>query len=155
MYLACCCVFEQLIYPCLLVQGLQASSNCRTKEQKIKKEDESFSITIVKNVDIAYEFGKIKTATQLSAGFALETTDELKHSVSKLDKKNFDIVILNSMSDEQATFGYDTNKISIIRNDLTQKKFPLKRKTEGVTDSISEIETVLMQKTMLQQLSVA
>jgi len=75
--------------------------------------------------------------------------------VNKLTKKNLDMVVLNSMNDEQATFGYDTNKISIIRNDLIQKQFSLKQKTEVAKDIINEIETLLMEKTMLQKLSVA
>jgi len=94
---------------------------------------------MVKNIDIAYEFGKIKTDRQISVGFALETNDELKHAMGKLAKKNFDMVVLNSMNDSNATFGFDTNKITIIKNDFSQKEFPLKSKTEVAGDIVQEI----------------
>ncbi len=154
MYLACCRFFETVDIA-VFAAAVADYRPAQIAEQKIKKDDESFTIKMVKNVDIAHEFGKIKIATQLSVGFALETNDELKHAVNKLTKKNLDMVVLNSMNDEQATFGYDTNKISIIRNDLIQKQFSLKQKTEVAKDIINEIETLLMQKTMLQKLSVA
>jgi len=154
MYLACCRFFETVDIA-VFAAAVADYRPAQIAEQKIKKDDESFTIKMVKNVDIAHEFGKIKIATQLSVGFALETNDELKHAVNKLTKKNLDMVVLNSMNDEQATFGYDTNKISIIRNDLIQKQFSLKQKTEVAKDIINEIETLLMEKTMLQKLSVA
>jgi len=73
--------------------------------KKIKKDDDSFTIKMIKNIDIAFEFGKIKTPAQVAVGFALETNDELQHAVAKLSKKNLDMVVLNSMNDANATFG--------------------------------------------------
>ncbi|MES1220041.1 MAG: phosphopantothenoylcysteine decarboxylase, partial [Bacteroidota bacterium] len=84
-----------------------------------------------------------KANKQLSVGFALETNDELKHAIGKLDKKNFDIVVLNSMNDVSATFGYDTNKISIIKKDFSKKDFPLKNKSEVAKDIVDEISVTL------------
>lgn len=101
---------------------------------------------MVKNVDIAYEFGKVKSAKQLSIGFALETNDEVKHAVGKLNKKNFDMVILNSMNDSQAGFGFDTNKISIIKKDLSQTDYPLKNKSSVAEDIVHEIAGLLLQQ---------
>ena len=69
----------------------------KLQKQKIKKDDDSFTIKMVKNVDIAYEFGKVKTSKQIAVGFALETNDELQHAVFKLNKKNLDMVVLNSV----------------------------------------------------------
>ncbi len=112
-------------------------------KQKIKKEASSFTLKMVKNVDIAYEFGKIKSPEQISVGFALETNDEDKHAVGKLVKKNFDMVVLNSMNDANATFGFDTNKISIIKSDFSQKLFPLKNKKDVATDIVNEIEVTM------------
>ena len=65
------------------------------------------------------------------------------------------MVVLNSMNDENATFGFDTNKISIIKNDFTQKDFPLKPKTEVAKDIVYEIEMLLSQKSVFRMLSVA
>jgi phosphopantothenoylcysteine decarboxylase/phosphopantothenate--cysteine ligase len=154
MFLACCNFFESIdiaVFSAAVADYRPAIIS----EQKIKKDDATFSIRMVKNVDIAYEFGKIKTAQQIAVGFALETNDELKHAVGKLDKKNLDMVVLNSMNDANATFGFDTNKISIIKNDFTQKNFPLKPKSEVANDIVSEIKTFLSHKNIYPSLSVA
>ena len=98
------------------------------------------------NIDIAFEFGKIKAADQLAIGFALETKDKIKHAREKLEKKNFDMLILNSMSDTHATFGYDTNKISLYRKDGICKDFLLKAKTEMAVDIVFEVADILSHK---------
>lgn len=137
MYLACCRYFEEAD----IVVFAAAVADYRpavVANQKIKKNDEEFFIRMVKNIDIAYEFGQIKQPHQLSVGFALETNNELQHAIGKLQKKNFDMVVLNSMNDAQAGFGYDTNKISIIRDDLTKTDFDLKTKKEVAFDIVSE-----------------
>ena len=67
--------------------------------------------------------GRLKNPNQLSIGFALETHDELLHAKRKLDKKQFDMVVLNSMNDENACFGYDSNKIHIIKRILPGNHF--------------------------------
>lgn len=138
MYLACCRFFERAdiaVFAAAVADYRPAS----VAEQKIKKSENSFTINMVKNVDIAFEFGKIKSADQLSVGFALETNDEMFHAQEKLRKKNFDMVVLNSMNDPNATFGYDTNKITIIRKDKTRKEFRLKQKKEVARDIVQEI----------------
>ena len=114
--------------------------------QKIKKDNRDFTIRMVKNVDIAYEFGKVKTPHQLSIGFALETENEIEHARTKLSRKNFDMVILNSMNDNQATFEHDTNKITIIKRDLTHKTFPLKSKKEVAKDIVHQISVQVIRK---------
>jgi phosphopantothenoylcysteine decarboxylase/phosphopantothenate--cysteine ligase len=109
MYLACCRFFEQAD----IVVFAAAVADYRPEKiavQKIKKNEDSFEIKMVKNIDIAYEFGCIKANRQLSVGFALETNDEVKHAIGKLNKKNFDMIVLNSMNDANAGFGYDTKK---------------------------------------------
>ncbi|QNA43492.1 phosphopantothenoylcysteine decarboxylase domain-containing protein [Lacibacter sediminis] len=137
MYLACCRYFEEAD----IVVFAAAVADYRPAviaNQKIKKNDEDFFIRMVKNIDIAYEFGQIKQPHQLSVGFALETNNELQHAIGKLEKKNFDMVVLNSMNDAQAGFGFDTNKISIIRNDQTRVEFDLKPKSEVAIDIVNE-----------------
>src|SRR5690349_2493637 len=107
MYLACCHFFEG-VDVAVFAAAVADYRPDKIADQKIKKDESSFTIRMVKNIDIAYEFGEIKTDRQISVGFALETNDELTHAIGKLAKKNFDMVILNSMNDSNATFGFDT-----------------------------------------------
>lgn len=111
--------------------------------QKIKKSDAEFSIVLKKNVDIAAEFGKIKKKKQLSIGFALETNNELAHAQAKLQKKNFDLIVLNSLNDKGAGFQFNTNKITTVDRNSKITKFGLKSKTAVADDIIHAIETLL------------
>lgn len=142
MYLACCHFFEEVDIA-IFAAAVADYRPDKIAEQKIKKDESSFTIKMVKNIDIAFEFGKIKAERQISVGFALETNDELTHAIGKLAKKNFDMVILNSMNDSYATFGFDTNKITIIKNDFSQKDFPLKSKAEVASDIVQEISETI------------
>ncbi|MEO6452839.1 MAG: phosphopantothenoylcysteine decarboxylase [Ginsengibacter sp.] len=154
MDLACCRFFEDMDIA-IFAAAVADYRPEHIAEQKIKKDESSFTIKMVKNVDIAYEFGKIKTARQLSIGFALETNDELTHATGKLLKKNFDMVILNSMNDNKATFGFDTNKITMITSDFAQKEFSLKHKNEVAKDIIEAVfELWLKKKSNLQIMSL-
>jgi len=145
MYLACCRFFEEVDIA-IFAAAVADYRPAKIAEQKIKKDDSSFMISMVKNVDIAHEFGKVKGEGQLSVGFALETNDELSHAQAKLQKKNFDMVILNSMNDANATFGYDTNKITAIKKDLEPKEFSLKQKSEVAKDIVREIGGLLIRQ---------
>jgi phosphopantothenoylcysteine decarboxylase / phosphopantothenate---cysteine ligase len=145
MYLACCHYFEEVDIA-VFAAAVADYRPSKIETQKIKKEGDSFLINMVKNVDIAYEFGKIKGMHQLSIGFALETHDELLHAKRKLDKKQLDLVVLNSLNDEQAGFGYDSNKIQIIKPDFTRKSFPLKHKSAVAEDILREIQKILSEK---------
>lgn len=147
MYLACCHHFES----CDAAVFSAAVADYRPKlvaKQKIKKEEVSFVIEMVKNVDIAAEFGKYKTPEQISVGFALETNNEEAHAVGKLCRKNFDLVVLNSMNDAGAAFGHDTNKISIIGRDLQKKSFALKQKNEVAKDIVAEMGRLLTEQSL-------
>ncbi|XHR93620.1 phosphopantothenoylcysteine decarboxylase [Mucilaginibacter sp. UC70_90] len=104
--------------------------------QKMKKSAHEFSLQMVKNVDIAFEFGKIKRNDQVSVGFALETNDEEQNALKKLYSKNLDLIVLNSVKDEGAAFGYDTNKITIINRDFLFQAYPLKSKAEVARDIV-------------------
>lgn len=114
--------------------------------QKLKKESDELFIKLVKNPDIALEFGRIKTDKQLSVGFALETNNELINAEKKLRFKNFDMVVLNSMNDAYATFEYDTNKITLIQQDFTVEEFPVKQKSEVAVDITKAIEKIFLKK---------
>jgi phosphopantothenoylcysteine decarboxylase/phosphopantothenate--cysteine ligase len=101
---------------------------------KMKKLANEFDLRMVKNVDIAYEFGQVKRDDQIAIGFALETNDEEQNALKKLYKKNFDLIVLNSTQDKDATFGFDTNKITIINRDFVFRALPLKTKAEAGAD---------------------
>ena len=76
---------------------------------------------------------------QFVVGFALETENEKENAIEKLQKKNLDMIILNSTKDKGATFGFDTNKISIIEKDLSVTNYGLKEKSEVAKDIVSAI----------------
>jgi phosphopantothenoylcysteine decarboxylase/phosphopantothenate--cysteine ligase len=81
--------------------------------QKIKKQGEELPLRLAPNVDIAYELGKIKKEGQIHVGFALETEQEEAHAKAKLVRKNFDLIVLNSATEEGVGFKHDTNKVRI------------------------------------------
>lgn len=109
---------------------------------KIKKKDDTITLELVKNIDIAATIGKTKKANQLMVGFALETDNELENAKTKLKSKNLDFIVLNSLKNEGTCFGSDNNKITIIDNN-NQYDFELKNKNEVATDIISFIEKKL------------
>lgn len=108
-------------------------------EVKIKKKDEDMRIELAKTIDIAATLGRQKRPGQLLAGFALETNNEEGNALTKLEKKNLDFIVLNSLRDAGAGFGHDTNKITILRRDGSKTEFELKSKTEVARDIVAEI----------------
>ena len=107
-------------------------------EQKIKRVGESMDIHLVPNPDIAAELGRMKQAGQLLVGFALETNDEEANAQKKLQKKNFDFIVLNSLRNEGTCFRSDDNQISII-SASGRKDFEKKPKTQVASDIIDEL----------------
>lgn len=108
-------------------------------DQKLKKEKASIDIELVKTQDIALSLGKIKKSGQFTVGFALETENEFKNALDKLKNKNFDLIVLNSLNDEGAGFGVDTNKITIIDKHNKSQQFELKNKQEVADDIVNTI----------------
>jgi phosphopantothenoylcysteine decarboxylase/phosphopantothenate--cysteine ligase len=107
-------------------------------ENKIKKKDETLSISLNKTRDILKEMGAKKKDSQFVVGFALETENEIENAQSKLKRKNADMIALNSLNNTGAGFKYDTNKISIIdENNITD--FELKDKSEVAADIVAKI----------------
>ena len=82
-------------------------------EKKIKKDNNELNIKFEKTTDILFELGQNKK-NQILVGFALENNNELSNAINKLEKKNLDLIVLNSLNDEGAGFGYDTNKITVV-----------------------------------------
>jgi phosphopantothenoylcysteine decarboxylase/phosphopantothenate--cysteine ligase len=108
-------------------------------DQKIKKKDENLSLTLTKTRDIAASLGKLKHNGQLIIGFALETENEEANAIKKLEAKNFDLIVLNSLQDKGAGFGHDTNKITIIDRKNERSSFDLKNKKEVARDIVEAI----------------
>jgi phosphopantothenoylcysteine decarboxylase / phosphopantothenate---cysteine ligase len=111
----------------------------KVAEQKIKKNGETMTIALTKTPDIAASLGKLKKAGQLTVGFALETEQEQENAFKKLESKNFDFIILNSLNDKGAGGGHDTNKITIISRNHELKEFDLKNKKEVAKDIVGVI----------------
>ncbi|WP_312321795.1 bifunctional phosphopantothenoylcysteine decarboxylase/phosphopantothenate--cysteine ligase CoaBC [Soonwooa sp.] len=106
--------------------------------EKIKKNDSEFSIELVKNKDILLQMGKEKHS-QFLVGFALETQNEEENAKGKLEKKNLDMIVLNSLRDEGAGFQNDTNKIKIFTKD-EKRVFDLKSKEEVAIDILNLVK---------------
>ena len=106
-------------------------------DQKIKKADETLTIRLTKTQDILRSLGERKRQQKL-IGFALETNNELENARVKLQKKNLDFVVLNSLQDKGAGFQNDTNKVSFVFQDEV-KSFGLKPKSEVAVDILNEI----------------
>jgi len=106
---------------------------------KIKKSDGQKSIELKPTVDILASLGKIKKNDQVLVGFALETEDEENNAISKLHNKNLDLIVLNSLNDEGAGFGHDTNKVTIINRAEEKFIYDLKTKEEVATDIVNKI----------------
>lgn len=108
-------------------------------EKKIKKKEDTFSIELIKTTDIAKTLGQQKRENQLMVGFALETDNEVANAKAKIQSKNLDMIVLNSLQDSGAGFGHDTNKISIIKKDDTIIAFDLKSKQDVAQDIVNAI----------------
>ncbi|HBT86877.1 MAG TPA: bifunctional phosphopantothenoylcysteine decarboxylase/phosphopantothenate--cysteine ligase CoaBC, partial [Porphyromonadaceae bacterium] len=114
------------------------------EEKKIKRNEKAnLTIELIPNPDIAASLGKIKRDDQVLIGFALETNDEEANATKKMKKKNLDYIVLNSLTDEGAGFGKDTNKVTIFSRDGNKISYDLKSKKEVAKDIIN----VLISKT--------
>ena len=110
--------------------------------QKIKKQPEQHTLTLnlVETQDIAASLGASKQKNQMLVGFALETNDESAHAQAKLQHKHFDYIVLNSLRDEGAGFGTETNKVTVFAADGTKKDVPLQSKQDIAEAIISLIQ---------------
>lgn len=98
---------------CVFAAAVADYAPAKVSPEKIKKSEAALSIELVKNVDIAASLGTKKKQNQVHIGFALETENEAKNAQTKLNKKNFDMIVLNSMNEPGAGFQLDTNKVHI------------------------------------------
>jgi phosphopantothenoylcysteine decarboxylase/phosphopantothenate--cysteine ligase len=106
---------------------------------KIKKKDEEFTIQLKKTTDILKQLGSIKSKNQILIGFALENKDEKTYALKKLEEKNADAIVLNSLNDEGAGFAHDTNKVTIFEKNGIETNYDLKSKTAVANDIVEKI----------------
>jgi phosphopantothenoylcysteine decarboxylase/phosphopantothenate--cysteine ligase len=117
-----------------------------TAESKIKKTGDQMTLRLVPTKDIAAALGAMKLPHQVLAGFALETDNEMQNAQKKLESKNFDFIVLNSLKDKGAGFGYDTNKVTIVSRLKGAVAYDLKSKTLVAKDIADQIEEEFTQK---------
>lgn len=113
---------------------------------KIKKSGDHIELQLVKNPDIAATLGRRKQPGQILVGFALETRDEEKHALQKLESKNLDFIVLNSLRDPGAGFETDTNKVTLYFRDTKSRALGLKAKTAVAGDIADELARLLIPK---------
>ncbi len=108
-------------------------------DAKVKREKSNYTIELTPTQDIAASLGQVKTERQFLVGFALETNNEEQNAQLKLEKKNLDLIVLNSLNDSGAGFQHDTNKITIFTREGQVKKYELKPKSQVAKDIVDEI----------------
>ena len=111
----------------------------RPATEKIKKQDGDLNLLLTKTKDILSKAGELKTKEQILVGFALETENGKENALKKLSLKNADLIVLNSLTDEGAGFGYSTNKISIFERNGVEHLFEKKPKEEVAADIVNAI----------------
>ena len=110
---------------------------------KIKRDETELTLRLKPTTDIAETLGTNKKPSQILVGFALETDNELENAKAKLLRKNLDIIVLNSLKEVGAGFGYDTNRITIIDRNNNIDKFELKSKEEAAKDILNTIVAII------------
>ena len=105
-------------------------------EQKLKRTGENLVLTLSPNKDIAAELGRMKRAGQCVAGFALETEHETVNAQEKMQRKNLDFIVLNSLREQGAGFRVDTNKVTIFEQNGNKTEYPMKSKREVAADIV-------------------
>lgn len=112
---------------------------------KIKKNSNELLLELIKNPDILHWAGQMKKDSQFLVGFALETTDEIAHATQKLERKNLDCIILNSLQDSGAGFATDTNKVTILDKQKNKSELSLKSKYEIAQEIVLYLEELIAQ----------
>jgi phosphopantothenoylcysteine decarboxylase/phosphopantothenate--cysteine ligase len=113
------------------------------RSTKIKKEKGELNLILKPTTDIAATLGRMKKKAQLLVGFALETDNEIENAGKKLKSKNLDLIVLNSLNDEGAGFGHDTNRITLIDRNNIIDKFELKSKEEAARDILKKVISMI------------
>jgi len=138
MYEACARVFPVMDIA-VMAAAVADYRPAEVADEKIKKKDQELELTLVRTRDVLSSLGKQKRKEQLLVGFALETNNEETHAREKLEKKNADMIVLNSLRDSGAGFGHDTNKVTILLKNGETKTFQTKSKNEVAADIIDTL----------------
>ncbi len=141
MHRACMTVYPEADIT-IMAAAVADFSPANVVSNKLKKEKGFKTIDVVPTIDILADLGKNKSDKQILVGFALETDNEKQNALKKLNNKNLDIIVLNSMTDKGAGFGYDTNKVTIITKNGDELIFGLKPKYEVAQDILTVIKKV-------------
>lgn len=148
MYEACVNRFEEMDMA-VMSAAVADYRPANMAPEKIKKKGETLDIQLEKTKDILATLGQQKKEGQLLVGFALETNNELENALGKLERKNADMIVLNSLQDKGAGFGHDTNKVTLIQKGGIQKELPLMTKSEVAHAIVNTIKEILhAEKTM-------
>lgn len=138
MYEACMRHFEETDIA-VMAAAVADYTPVDVSDAKIKKQASEFELKLKKTTDILKSLGVIKKSNQLLIGFALENRDEKQYALKKLQEKNADAIVMNSLRDEGAGFAGDTNKITIFEKDGTETSYELKSKTAAAKDIVEKI----------------
>ena len=138
MYQACLKIFPEADIT-ILSAAVADYRPEKAETEKIKKKEDSLEIRLIKTTDIAASLGQKKKKGQILVGFALETNNEVANAKSKIERKNLDAIVLNSMNDPGAGFGFDTNKITIIDRIGQEFTFETKTKKEVANDIVEYV----------------
>jgi len=138
MYEACTKCFDQSDIG-IMTAAVADYTPVETAPEKIKKTSGTLIIELTKTKDILKTLGEKKRNGQLLIGFALETVNEKQYALDKLKSKNADLIVLNSLNDEGAGFGHDTNKVTIFEksgNEITYDRKPKQQVAKDIVDRI-------------------
>lgn len=142
MYEACLAIFEHCDIA-IMSAAVADYTPVTVASEKLKKKEENFTLQLTRTKDILQTLGRKKKMGQLVVGFALETNNEREYALNKLTTKNADMLILNSLNDEGAGFGYDTNRITIYEKNGGEIVFEKKTKKQVARDIIDRIVKML------------
>jgi phosphopantothenoylcysteine decarboxylase/phosphopantothenate--cysteine ligase len=142
MYDACVQAFEKADVA-IMSAAVADYTPAEKAAEKIKKTSDTLSVQLTKTKDILKALGEKKYNGQLLVGFALETTDERANALQKLKSKNADLIVLNSLKDEGAGFGHDTNKITIFDRLGNETVYDRKPKQQVAKDIVDRIVNML------------
>ncbi|RYG33859.1 MAG: bifunctional phosphopantothenoylcysteine decarboxylase/phosphopantothenate--cysteine ligase CoaBC, partial [Chitinophagaceae bacterium] len=140
MYQVCTTIFDN-VDMAIMAAAVADYTPITKSTEKIKKGDEGLRLELVKTKDILKSLGGRKRKDQVLVGFALETQNEKEHALEKLQKKNADMIVMNTLKDEGAGFGYDTNKVTIFLKSGQELSFGVKSKAEVAKDIVATIIT--------------
>jgi phosphopantothenoylcysteine decarboxylase/phosphopantothenate--cysteine ligase len=127
----------------ILTAAVADYTPAQTATEKIKKKDgEGMHIELKRTKDIAKSLGELKAKNQILVGFAMETQNFQENALRKLQSKNLDFIVLNSLREKGAGFGTDTNKVTFLDKNGVVEAFELKSKKEVALDIIDKINSM-------------